>query len=105
MDAISGLSGSSPAFIFMVIDAMADAGVLMGLPRDMSIKLAAQTVMGSAVTVLESGEHPSSLKDKVCSPGGTTIEGVKVLREEHLEDIMVRCVDACVKRSVEMGKN
>ncbi len=104
MDAISGLSGSSPAFIFMVIDAMADAGVLMGLPRDMSIKLAAQTVMGSAVTVLESGEHPSSLKDKVCSPGGTTIEGVKVLEDYGVRAAFISAIQAATEKSKELGR-
>lgn len=104
IDAVSGLSGSSPAFIFMIIDAMADAGVLMGLPRDMSIKLAAQTVMGSAVTVLESGEHPAVLKDKVCSPGGTTIEGVKVLEDYGVRAAFISAIQASVEKSKELGR-
>lgn len=104
MDAIVGLSGSSPAFIFMIIDAMADAGVLMGLPRDMSLKLAAQTVMGSAVTVLESGEHPDVLKDKVCSPGGTTIEGVKVLEDYGIRAAMISAIQASTEKSKELGR-
>ena len=104
MDAVVGLSGSSPAFIFMIIDAMADAGVLMGLPRDLSLKVAAQTVMGSAVTVLESGEHPEILKDKVCSPGGTTIEGVKVLEEYGLRAAMIAAIQASAEKSKELGR-
>ncbi len=104
MDAISGLSGSSPALMFMVLDAMAAAGVLMGLPRDMSIKVAAQTVMGSAVTVLESGEHPSSLKDKVCSPGGTTIEGVKVLEDYGVRAAFISAIQAATEKSRELGR-
>lgn len=104
IDAVSGLSGSSPAFIFMIIDAMADAGVLMGLPRDLSIKLAAQTVMGSAVTVLESGEHPAVLKDKVCSPGGTTIEGVKVLEDYGVRAAFISAIQTAVEKSKEIGR-
>ena len=104
IDAVSGLSGSSPAFIFMIIDAMADAGVLMGLPRDLSLKLAAQTVMGSAVTVLESGEHPDVLKDKVCSPGGTTIEGVKVLEDYGVRAAFISAIQASVEKAHELGR-
>lgn len=104
IDAVSGLSGSGPAFVFMVIDAMADAGVLMGLPRDLSLKLAAQTVMGSAVTVLESGEHPDVLKDKVCSPGGTTIEGVKVLEDYGIRAAFISAVQASVEKARELGR-
>ncbi len=104
IDAVSGLSGSSPAFIFMVIDAMADAGVLMGLPRDLSLKLAAQTVMGSAVTVLESGEHPDVLKDKVCSPGGTTIEGVKVLEDYGVRAAFISAIQASTEKARELGR-
>jgi len=104
IDTVSGLSGSSPAFIFMIIDAMADAGVLMGLPRDLSLKLAAQTVMGSAVTVLESGEHPDVLKDKVCSPGGTTIEGVRVLEDYKVRAAFISAIQASVEKAHELGR-
>ena len=104
IDAVAGLSGSSPAFIFMIIDAMADAGVLVGLPRDLSLKLAAQTVMGSAVTVLESGEHPDVLKDKVCSPGGTTIEGVKVLEDYGVRAAFISAIQASVDKARELGR-
>ncbi|MBE6516801.1 MAG: pyrroline-5-carboxylate reductase [Thermoplasmata archaeon] len=104
VDAVSGVSGSSPAFMFMVIDAMADAGVLLGLPRDLSIRLAAQTMLGSAVTVLESGKHPDELKDMVCSPGGTTIEGVKVLEEFGLRAAFMNAIEACVDKAKELGR-
>ena len=77
LDAVTGLSGSGPAYIYMVIEAMADGGVLAGLPRDVSIALAAQTVLGSAKTVLETRKHPGELKDMVASPAGTTIEGIR----------------------------
>jgi pyrroline-5-carboxylate reductase len=88
----------------MIIDAMADAGVLMGLPRDLSLKLAAQTVMGSAVTVLESGEHPDVLKDKVCSPGGTTIEGVRVLEDYKVRAAFISAIQASVEKAHELGR-
>ena len=104
IDAVSGLSGSSPAFMFMVIDAMADAGVLLGLPRDMSIKLAAQSMMGSAVTLLESGKHPDELKDMVCSPGGTTIEGVKVLEEYSVRAAFISAIQASAEKARELGR-
>ncbi|MGI6706879.1 MAG: pyrroline-5-carboxylate reductase [Clostridia bacterium] len=81
MDVVTALSGSGPAFVYLFIEALADAGVLEGLSRDLSYKLAAQTVLGSAKMVLETGNHPAELKDKVCSPGGTTIEGIYVLEQ------------------------
>lgn len=104
IDAVTGLSGSSPAYMFMVIDALADGGVLMGLPRDMAIKLAAQTMLGSALTVLETGTHPDELKDSVCSPGGTTIEGVKVLEDYGMRAAFISAVQASAERSKELGK-
>lgn len=104
MDAVSAVSGSSPAFFFMMIDALADGGVLMGLPRDLSIKLAAQTMYGAAKTVLETGQHPSALKDSVCSPGGTTIEGVKVLEDYGLRAALISAVQASAEKSKELGK-
>ena len=104
IDAVTGLSGSSPAYMFMVIDALADGGVLMGLPRDVAIKLAAQTMLGSAKTVLETGKHPEDLKDSVCSPGGTTIEGVKVLEDYGMRAAFISAVQASAEKSKEMGK-
>ena len=104
IDAVTGLSGSSPAYMFMVIDALADRGVLMGLPRDVALKLAAQTMLGSAKTVLETGKHPEDLKDSVCSPGGTTIEGVKVLEDYGMRAAFISAVQASAEKSKEMGK-
>ena len=104
IDAVTGLSGSSPAYVFMVIDALADGGVLMGLPRDMALKLAAQTVLGSAKAVLETGRHPEELKNSVCSPGGTTIEGVKVLEDYGMRAAFISAVQASAEKSKEMGK-
>ena len=104
IDAVSGVSGSSPAFMFMIIDAMADAGVLLGLPREMSIRLAAQTMMGSAITLLESGKHPDELKDMVCSPGGTTIQGVKVLEDYSVRAAFISAIEACVEKAKELGR-
>ena len=104
IDAVTGLSGSSPAFMFMVVDALADGGVLMGLPRDVALKLAAQTMLGSAKTVLETGKHPEDLKDSVCSPGGTTIEGVKVLEDYGMRAAFISAVQASAEKSKEMGK-
>ena len=104
IDAVTGLSGSSPASVFMMIDALADGGVLMGLPRDMALKLAAQTVLGSAKTVLETGRHPEELKNSVCSPGGTTIEGVKVLEDYGMRAAFISAVQASAEKSKEMGR-
>ncbi len=104
MDAVSGLSGCGPAYMFMVIEAMADGGVLMGLPRDLSIKLAAQTMLGSAKTVLETGEHPERLKDSVCSPGGATIEGVNTLENYSTRAAFIAAVQAGTEKSKELGK-
>ena len=98
IDAVTGLSGSSPAYMFMVIDALADGGVLMGLPRDVALKLAAQTMLGSAKTVLETGKHPEDLKDSVCSPGGTTIEGIAALQQCGFEAAVAEAVKAAVEK-------
>jgi len=103
MDAITGLAGSSPAFMYMVIDAMADAGVLNGIPRDQAIKLAAQSMLGSAKMVLETGKHPDQLRDEVCSPGGTTIVGVKILEDMGLRSAISSAVDGTIERSREMS--
>lgn len=104
MDVVTGLSGSSPAFIFMIIEAMADGAVLEGMPRDKAYKFAAQTVLGSAKMVLETGKHPAELKDMVCSPGGTTIEGVSVLEQNNLRASMINAVRSATKKSKDLAK-
>ncbi len=104
MDAVSGLSGSGPAFIFILIDAMSDAGVRAGLKRDTAVKLAAQTVFGSAKMVLETGMHPAQLRDQVTSPGGTTIEGVHIMEQRGVRGAMIDAITAAVEKSKAMGK-
>lgn len=101
-DAVAAVSGSSPAYIFMLIEAMADAGVLQGLKRDQAYRMAAQAVLGSAKMVLETGEHPGVLKDMVCSPGGTTIEAVKKLEECGFRNAIIQGMCACAQKSKNM---
>jgi pyrroline-5-carboxylate reductase len=103
LDAVTGLSGSGPAYIYMVIEAMADGGVLAGLPRDVALQLAAQTVIGAGKTYLETRKHPGELKDMVASPGGTTIEGSRVLEEAGVRGAFIDAVEAGAKRSEELG--
>ncbi len=104
LDAVTGLSGSGPAYVFTFIEALSDAGVKNGLPRDVASMLAAQTVLGSAKMVLETGDHPAVLREKVTSPGGTTIAGLHVLEQEGLRGTIMTAVDAAVNRSRELGK-
>ena len=104
MDAVTGLSGSGPAFAFMFIEALADAGVHQGLSRDVAMKLAAQTLVGAGKMVLEENKHPGVLKDSVCSPGGTTIEGVLALESGGLRGIVMQAVVAASQRSKELSK-
>lgn len=104
MDAVTGLSGSGPAFVYLFIEAMADAGVLEGLDRQTALKLAAQTVKGGAEMVLSSGKHPAQLKDMVCSPAGTTIAGVAELEDNAFRSAVIRAVKAAAERSEELGK-
>ena len=104
LDAVTGLSGSGPAFIYMVIEALADGGVKMGLPRDVSTELAAQTAYGAAKMVLESDTHIGELKDSVTSPGGTTIEGLHALEKGGLANTLINAVEAATKKSKRLGK-
>ena len=103
MDAITGLSGSGPAYIFLIVDALADAGVKMGLSRQESLFLAAQTVLGSAKLLIETREHPGQLKDKVTSPGGTAIAGLATLESGGLRTTLINAVEAATNRSKELG--
>ncbi len=99
MDAAVSVSGSSPAYVFMLIDAMADGAVKEGLTRDAAIMMAAQTVMGAAKMVLETEKHPAELKDMVCSPGGTTIDAVSVLEEQGFRAAVIKAMESCADKS------
>lgn len=99
MDVVVGVSGSSPAYVFMFIEAMADEAVAEGMPRKQAYEFAAQAVLGSAKMVLETGMHPGELKDMVCSPGGTTIQAVKVLEETGLRASVMNAMEACIEKS------
>ena len=101
-DGVIAISGSSPAYVYMMIEAMADAGVKEGLPRTYAYEMAAQSVLGSALMVLSSGTHPAALKDAVCSPGGTTIEAVEVLEKKGFRSAIMEAMNACAEKSREM---
>lgn len=105
IDACTAINGSGPAYVFMFMEALADAGVRLGIDRQTAYRLTAQTVLGSAALLMESGKHPADLKDAVCSPGGTTIEAVKALEEAGLRNAVFEAVDACAKKAKEMGKS
>lgn len=104
IDAVVGVSGSSPAYVYLLIEAMADAAVAEGMPRAQAYKFAAQSVYGAAKMVLETGTHPGVLKDAVCSPGGTTIEAVAALERGGLRDTVITAQRACTKKSREMSQ-
>ncbi len=104
-DVVTAVSGSSPAYVFMFIEAMADAAVQGGMPRAQAYTFAAQAVLGSAKMVLDTGKHPGELKDMVTSPAGTTIEAVRVLEEKGFRSAVFECVKACTEKSAEMRKS
>ena len=99
IDVVVGVSGSSPAYVFLFLEAMADAAVADGMPRAQAYEFAAQAVMGSAKLMLETGKHPGELKDMVCSPAGTTIEAVRVLEEKGFRSAVIEAQKACVKKA------
>lgn len=103
MNAVTGLSGSGPAYVFVFIEALADAGVRVGLPRDIALKLGAQTVLGAARMVVEENEHPAKLKDQVATPAGTTIAGLDALERAGFRSAVIEAVKAATKRADELG--
>ena len=105
MDAVVGVSGSSPAYVFLFLEALADGAVQAGMPRAQAYRFAAQSIMGSAALALETGKHPGELKDMVCSPGGTTIEAVQVLEDRGFRSSVMHAVSACVERCRALSKD
>jgi pyrroline-5-carboxylate reductase len=104
IDAVTAVSGSGPAYVFMVIEAMADGGVREGLSRALAVKLAAQTVLGAAKMVLDTGLHTAALRDMVCSPGGTTIDAVYALEEGGLRASLIKAIEVCAEKSRKLSK-
>ncbi|MGA2436321.1 MAG: pyrroline-5-carboxylate reductase [Bryobacteraceae bacterium] len=105
LDAVTGLSGSGPAYVYLFIEGLSDGGVAAGLPREVATKLAAQTVLGAAKMVLETGQHPGALKDMVASPGGTTIEGIHELEKGKLRGTLMSAVRAATEKSKKLGQS
>lgn len=104
LDAVTGLSGSGPAFFFLIAETLIDAGVLQGLPRDVSRKLVLETMLGSALLLKKSDKHPAPLKDMVTSPGGTTISGLQVMEEYKVRAALLKVVETATKKSKELGE-
>ncbi|XP_022210887.1 pyrroline-5-carboxylate reductase [Drosophila obscura] len=104
IDAVTGLAGCGPAFVYTIIEALADGGVKQGVPRAMALQFAAQTLLGAAKTVLITGKHPAVLRDEVCSPGGSTIVGVHELEKGNLRATLINAVEKATQRSAELGK-
>jgi pyrroline-5-carboxylate reductase len=104
LDAVTGLSGSGPAYLFIIMESLADGGVKMGLSREVALKLAAQTVLGAARLVLETGKHPGELKDMVASPGGTTITAIHEIESAKLRATLIRAVEAATLKSKSMNE-
>jgi len=104
MDAVTGLSGSGPAYGFVILEALADAGVRLGLPREVAVGLAAHTLLGAAQMVITTGEHPAVLKDRVASPGGTTMMGLYALERGGLRAALIEAVEAAARRSAELAQ-
>jgi len=105
MDAVTGLSGSGPGYVFAIIEALADGGVKMGLPHDLAVKLSAQTLLGSAKMLLEAGLHPGTLRSMVATPGGTTIEGLTIMEEFGVRGALMRTVEAATQKSKEISES
>jgi pyrroline-5-carboxylate reductase len=105
LNAVTGLSGSGPAYVFIFIEALADGGVMMGLPREIAAELAVQTVLGSAELLLKTGEHPATLREMVASPGGTTMAAIEVLEERGLRYTIMSAVRAAAERALDLGKS
>ena len=103
-DAVTAISGSGPAYLFFVVEAMIDAGVMLGLPRDISTVLVNQTMFGSAKLLVESGEHPTVLRERVTSPGGTTAAALRALDDHGVRSGFLAAVEACARRSAEMSR-
>lgn len=104
MNEVIALTGSSPAYVFMLIEAMASGAVLRGLPSDLAYKLAAMAVEGSAAMVTDTGQHPAVLRDEICTPGGTTIEAVRALEEAGFKSAVIEAMERCTQRAIDIGK-